>query len=77
MVFVRSGGDDTFETGTASLECSLVKALPLGPKGEKGVICSSDAKTEVPSLVCPVTTNRGAGRGDAPDMLVGTDGLET
>jgi len=60
-VFVRSGGDEVFETGTLSLEWNLVKELALGPKGKKGVICSSDAKTEVPSFVCVVTTKRGDG----------------
>jgi hypothetical protein len=61
IVFARSGGDDVFEAGTVTLEWNLAKELPLGPKGQKGVICSSDAKTEVPSLVCAVTTKRGGG----------------
>jgi hypothetical protein len=57
--FVSSGGEEVFETGTESLEWNLAKELASGPKGEKGVIRSSDANTEVPSAVCVVTTKRG------------------
>ena len=59
MVSERSGGDEVLETGTLSREWNLAKELPLGPKGLYGTTCSSEAKTDVPSLVCAVTTRRG------------------
>lgn len=74
MVLVRSGGEVVFEMGTVRLEWNLAKALALGPKGEKGVTGSSEAKTEVPSWVWVVTISRGGGSGLKAAILV--DGLQ-
>ena len=60
-VLDRSGGVVVLEAGMASREWNRAKLLPLGPKGAKASIWLSEAKTEVPSAVWVVTTNRGAG----------------
>jgi hypothetical protein len=60
-VWLRSGGEEVFETGTLRREWNRAKPLPWGPKGWKGAIWLSVAKTDEPSFVWVVTTRRGAG----------------
>ncbi len=55
------GGEEVLETGTERREWKREKPDPWGPKGWKGCIWLSEAKTEVPLSVWVVTTRRGAG----------------
>lgn len=57
------------ETGTAERVSNMENEDADGPKGLKGSRIRSDVNTEVPSLLCPVTTKRGLER----VMLFGVD----
>ena len=56
------GNGPMLETGKRSEVCRMLKLLPLGPNGEKGVIWWSEPITQVPFESCEVVINRGAGR---------------
>lgn len=63
------------EAGTFAEEWKPVKPLALGPKGKNGFMCSSLAKTEVPSAVWVVVIKRGAGREGRLDMIGARDSM--
>jgi len=69
-VFASSGGGPVFKTGTKGLEWKLENELAEGPNGLNGMTCSSEAKTEAPSLVCVVVTSRAWGSWFDEDILL-------
>ena len=70
FVVFGSGIGVVLETGTASDEWKVLKALPENPKGKKGSLCVSDPMTEVPSDLVEVVITRGAGSRRAVDTDV-------
>lgn len=61
-VVLEDGSEPVLETGTASEQCMILKELPAGPKGKKGVVWVSEPMTEVPLAEWLVVTRRGGDR---------------